>query len=82
MRPFRIRGTTIALPIVQGGMGVGVSLAPLAGEVARLGGVGTVSTAALDVLLTLREGRPFTVFEAAAHEVQAAKRLAEGGLSR
>ena len=60
-------------------MGIGVSLAPLAGEVARLGGVGTVSAAALEDLLTLREGRPFTTFEAAAHEVKAAKELAAGG---
>lgn len=79
MKPFRIMGRTIDLPIVQGGMGVGVSLAPLAGEVARLGGVGTLSSAALDDLLSLREGRPFTPFEAAAHEVRRAKELAHGG---
>jgi nitronate monooxygenase len=74
-----IKGRTIALPLVQGGMGVGVSLAPLAGEVARLGGVGTVSTAALDTLLTMREGHLFTPFEAARHEVAEAVRLAQGG---
>jgi len=74
-----IRERVIPLPLIQGGMGVGVSLAPLAGEVARLGGVGTVSTAALDTLLTLREGRPFTPFEAARHELAEAGRLAQGG---
>jgi nitronate monooxygenase len=74
-----IRGKRVALPLVQGGMGAGVSLAPLAGEVARLGGAGTVSTAALDTLLTLREERPFTPFEAARHEVAEAVRLAQGG---
>lgn len=33
------------IPIVQGGMGVGVSLGGLAGAVASMGGVGTISTA-------------------------------------
>lgn len=36
---------TLPLPILQGGMGVGVSLDGLAGEVARCGGMGTISAA-------------------------------------
>ncbi len=40
-----IRGKTLTLPILQGGMGVGVSLGSLAGAVAACGGMGTVSTA-------------------------------------
>jgi len=36
-------GLTAARPIVQGGMGVGVSLSSLAGAVAAQGGVGTIS---------------------------------------
>ncbi len=36
-------GLTAARPIVQGGMGVGVSLSSLAGAVAASGGVGTIS---------------------------------------
>ncbi|TXH53675.1 NAD(P)H-dependent flavin oxidoreductase [Piscinibacter sp.] len=52
MRPFfersglsalRLRGRAL-LPIVQGGMGVGVSAHKLAGSVAALGGVGTISS--------------------------------------
>lgn len=39
-------GNLIAkIPIIQGGMGVGVSLSSLAGAVAREGGVGVISTA-------------------------------------
>ncbi len=34
-----------ALPLIQGGMGVGVSLSGLAGAVAREGGIGIISTA-------------------------------------
>ena len=33
------------IPVVQGGMGVGVSLSGLAGAVAAAGGVGVISTA-------------------------------------
>lgn len=33
------------LPLIQGGMGVGVSLSGLAGAVAKEGGVGIISTA-------------------------------------
>lgn len=38
-------GRTLALPIVQGGMGIGVSLERLAGAVAAQGGMGTISAA-------------------------------------
>lgn len=40
---WRLRGREL-LPIVQGGMGVGVSAHRLAGSVARLGAVGTISS--------------------------------------
>src|SRR5574343_577161 len=43
LRPLNIRGKTL-LPIVQGGMGVGVSASGLASAVARLGGMGTISS--------------------------------------
>jgi nitronate monooxygenase len=42
-RSFAVRGRTL-LPIVQGGMGVGVSAHRLAGAVARAGGVGTIAS--------------------------------------
>lgn len=40
-----IRGKTLPLPILQGGMGIGVSLEHLAGAVAACGGMGTLSAA-------------------------------------
>ena len=43
LRPLVLAGRTL-LPIVQGGMGVGVSAHKLAGSVAALGGVGTISS--------------------------------------
>lgn len=39
-----IRGKPLPLPILQGGMGVGVSLDRLAGAVAACGGMDTLST--------------------------------------
>ena len=41
--PLILKGKTV-LPIVQGGMGVGVSAHKLAGAVAKAGGVGTISS--------------------------------------
>ncbi len=43
LKPLKLRGRTL-LPIVQGGMGVGVSAHRLAGNVAAMGGVGTLSS--------------------------------------
>ncbi len=43
LAPMRLGGRTL-LPIVQGGMGVGVSAHRLAGTVASLGGMGTISS--------------------------------------
>ena len=43
LHPLEIAGRKL-LPIVQGGMGVGVSAHRLAGAVAALGGIGTLSS--------------------------------------
>lgn len=40
-----LRGKSLPLPILQGGMGVGISLDRLAGAVAACGGMGSISTA-------------------------------------
>jgi len=42
---MRIGDLNVAVPVVQGGMGVGVSLSGLAGAVAASGGMGIISTA-------------------------------------
>ena len=42
-KPLIIKGKTAKRPIVQGGMGVGISLSSLAGNVAKQGGVGTIT---------------------------------------
>ena len=45
IKPLKIGELTARLPIIQGGMGVGVSLSSLAGAVAAAGGIGVISTA-------------------------------------
>ena len=44
-KTFVIGGRELDIPVIQGGMGVGVSLSGLAGAVAKEGGVGIISTA-------------------------------------
>lgn len=44
-KELRIGDKIAKIPVIQGGMGVGVSLSKLAGAVAKAGGVGTISTA-------------------------------------
>lgn len=44
-KELKIGNLTAKLPIIQGGMGVGISLSSLAGAVAARGGIGVISTA-------------------------------------
>ncbi|MCX6286886.1 MAG: nitronate monooxygenase, partial [Bacteroidetes bacterium] len=50
MKSLQIGNLTIQIPIIQGGMGVGVSLSGLAVAVANEGGVGVISSAGLGLL--------------------------------
>ena len=74
-----IKGKKIAVPVVQGGMGVGVSLYPLARAVALQGGLGIVSSAFLDRVVSRRSGKKLNSYDAAFEEVSLAK--AEGGFA-
>ena len=85
--PLRIRGKTL-LPIVQGGMGVGISAHRLAGSVASLGAVGTLSSVDLrrhhpDLMQQTGRSRDKAAIDAANlvaldREVRAALALAQG----
>jgi len=50
MKALNIGGLIIPTPIIQGGMGVGISLSGLASAVANEGGVGVISAAGLGML--------------------------------
>ncbi len=85
--PLRLRGRSL-LPIVQGGMGVGVSAHRLASAVARTGALGTVASVDLrhhhpDLMARSRKVRDRAVLdainlEALDREVREAVRLSEG----
>jgi NAD(P)H-dependent flavin oxidoreductase YrpB (nitropropane dioxygenase family) len=50
MKALKIGSLSIAVPVIQGGMGVGISLSGLASAVANEGGVGVISSAGLGLL--------------------------------
>ncbi|MFM0741521.1 nitronate monooxygenase family protein [Paraburkholderia xenovorans] len=85
--PLVIRGRSL-LPIVQGGMGVGVSAHRLAGSVAREGALGTIASIDLrhhhpDLIERCRHTPDRATLEQAnlialAREIDAAKKLSEG----
>jgi nitronate monooxygenase len=84
-KPLIIKGKKL-LPIVQGGMGVGVSAHRLAGSVASLGGVGTISSVDLrrhhpDLMAETGKSRDKALIDrvnllALDREIQAAKAMA------
>ena len=85
--PLRIKGRSL-LPIVQGGMGVGVSAHRLAGNVARLGAVGTIAAIDLrhlhpDLIEATGRSRDKDAINAANlvaldREIRAARAIADG----
>lgn len=74
----KIKTIELEVPIIQGGMGIGISNFRLAGNVAREGGLGVLSSAALDRIVSQRHGRKLSAREAAAQDVRDAKSISEG----
>lgn len=62
--PLRIRDRVLSVPVLQGGMGIGISLAPLAGTIARHGGGGTLSSAAIDLMISREIGKKISTRDA------------------
>lgn len=50
MKEVQIGNLTLSIPVIQGGMGVGISLSGLASAVANEGGVGVISAAGLGLI--------------------------------
>lgn len=76
--PLKVRNITVPVPVIQGGMGIGLSSYTLAGAVGREGGMGVLSSAALDRIVSARHGRKMKAREAAAQDVRDAKFLSGG----
>jgi len=56
MKSFFIGNLEVKLPVIQGGMGVGVSLSGLASAVANEGGIGVISCAGLGLIYNKFQG--------------------------
>jgi NAD(P)H-dependent flavin oxidoreductase YrpB (nitropropane dioxygenase family) len=81
MKELVIGDITARVPIVQGGMGVGVSLHRLAGAVAKQGGIGVISAAqpgfrAEDFATNVRQAN----IKALSNEIKLAKEQSDGGI--
>ncbi len=79
--PLKIGALTAQIPIIQGGMGVGISLGNLAGAVAAAGGVGMISTAQIGFREPDFEQNPKECnLRAIRAEFEKARRLAPKGI--
>lgn len=78
---LKIGEKTAAVPLVQGGMGVGISLSSLAGNVALNGGIGVISSAQIGFRDAMWEEHPIeTNLRVLKEEIHKAKEIARGGI--
>ena len=81
VKALKFGGLTAKRPIVQGGMGVGVSLSSLAGNVAKCGGIGTISGVHPGYREADFKENPFRAnLRAIGNELEKAKEIANGGI--
>lgn len=80
-KPLVIRDLTAEIPVIQGGMGVGVSLSGLAGNVAKCGGIGIISTAQIGYQEQGFAEHPIeTNLKAIGTHIRRAKEISGGGI--
>lgn len=76
---MNIKGKTLEVPIIQGGMGIGVSMGSLAGNVAKCGGLGVVSSVNIGFNEPDFEKNPKEAnLRALEKEIKKAKEIAKG----
>lgn len=78
---LKIGDKIASIPVIQGGMGVGVSLSSLAGNVAKCGGVGIISTAQIGFRDTDFAKHPIECnLRAIKEEIDKARKIAGEGI--
>ena len=78
MKPLIIGDKIATLPIVQGGMGIGVSLANLASAVANEGGIGVISAAGAGMFEWKTRDFNLNNIEELKNEIRKAKKMTNG----
>jgi len=79
MPKLRISDLEVSIPIIQGGMGVGISLSGLASAVANEGGIGVIATAGIGMLEPdLATNFAETNKRALRKEIRKAKKMTKG----
>ena len=81
LKPLKIGELIAPIPVVQGGMGVGISLSGLASAVAAAGGIGTISAAQIGFRDPEYDKNPLeTNLRVLKEEIIRAKEKAAGGI--
>lgn len=81
LKPLKIGMLTAKRPVIQGGMGVGISLSSLAGAVAKAGGIGIISTAQIGFKNPDFMKNPLKAnLEAIHEELKKARKIAPDGI--
>ena len=81
MMGLKIGDLYAPVPVIQGGMGVGVSLSSLAGSVAKAGGIGIISTAQIGYRDPDFDRYPIPCnLKAIGEEINKAREIADGGI--
>lgn len=81
VKPLKIGDLVARVPVIQGGMGVGVSLSSLAGNVAKEGGIGVISTAQIGYRETDFDADPIGAnLRTIGTEIAKAREIAKGGI--
>lgn len=79
MNSFNIGGLSVRVPIIQGGMGIGISLSGLASAVANMGGIGVISTVGIGLIENSKNyGYKLANIEALKKEIRKARELTKG----
>lgn len=81
IKPLIIGDLVAKIPVIQGGMGVGVSLSSLASAVANEGGIGIISSAQIGFREPDYDQKPFEAnYRALKKEINIARQLAPNGI--
>ncbi|MEI3336944.1 MAG: nitronate monooxygenase family protein [Clostridium sp.] len=81
IKPLKIDDISVKIPIIQGGMGVGVSLSNLASAVTKAGGIGVISSAQIGFREEGFENNPIECnIKAIKNEIAIAKEKCKNGI--